>query len=264
MKKRTLRTFILTLSAFLFFVLEGSIVLLILLNGLQPLFFPTIKLNLISLLINTFLLTIASLIFSLPVSVFCATWLSQYAKKGRFKTLVCALIDALSSIPSVVYGLLGFIVFSSLLKMKYSLLSGALTMAVMTLPLMIKSIESALISVNKELSDVSFSLGANKKEVITTILLPAAKSSIFSAIVMSSAKILSESAALLLTSGIAVNYPSNGVLRHLLNSGATLSVGIYQKVLEGELSSAFAISVFVFLLSIALNIILDLLKEKSD
>lgn len=237
------------LGGLLCLLLELFVIAAVLLRGLPELSLPLLlrapsalegRAGLLPQIINTLYLTVLTLALALPIGVGCALHLNWYAQNGPAKRLLEVVIGALAGIPSAVYGLFGFLLFGSLLGLRYSILSGAATLSVMVLPTAIKTAQSALESVPRRWADSAVALGATDAEAICSILLPCARRGIASAALLAAARVAGESAALLLTAGVASSLPSGGLLRHLFSSGATLAVGLYQSVLEGDNGAAFA------------------------
>lgn len=256
-------------------LLMVTVVLLVLRFGLQALAQQligaldgraTASLGLAELLpqvINTVVICGLSLLLAMPAGIFCAVYLLYYRRGSRTAAIVEAMLGVLRAVPSAVYGLFGFLVFSQLMRLRYSVLSGILTMAVMLFAVAAGAAHSALSAVDDKLSKAALALGATKAEVLLDVVFFAAKSGLMSATVLCAAKTLGESAALLLTAGVGKAVPADGWFRYFTSSGATLAVGLYQSVLEGEISAAFASALLLLLFTGLCSLLSWLLTRKK-
>ena len=205
--------------------------------------------SLMPALINTVIMTFLSLLIAVPFGIFSAIFLVEYAKKGsRFVKLIRITAETLSGIPSIVYGLFGMLFFVTALHWGMSLLSGALTMVIMVLPLIMRTAEEALKSVPDSYREASFGLGAGKLRTIFTIVLPSAVPGILAGVILAIGRVVGETAALLYTSGTVAAVPNS-----LMGSGRTLALHMY--VLSGEglhmnQASATAVVILAFVLVI--------------
>ena len=199
--------------------------------------------SLLPSLINTLIMTLVSLVIAAPVGIFAAIFLVEYAKKGsRFVKLIRITAETLSGIPSIVYGLFGMLFFVTALHWGMSLLSGALTMVIMVLPLIMRTAEEALKSVPDSYREASFGLGAGKLRTIFTIVLPSA------GVILAIGRVVGETAALLYTSGTVAAVPNS-----LMGSGRTLALHMYVLSSEGlhvNQASATAVVILAFVLVI--------------
>jgi phosphate transport system permease protein len=203
-------------------------------------------------IINTLLLTAAALAVSLPLSALCAVWLCR-TKKKRLRAVLLRAVSALSGVPSAVYGLFGYLVFGGMLSMRYSLLSGAATAALLVLPPTVFLMRSSLDAVPRRLLSGTLSLGAGEGRAVCSVLLRSARDGFVSAALLAASRVAAESAALILTAGIGETMPDGHLVSHFLRSGATLTVGMYQSVLEGENDLAFSSGVVLMLLVLLLD-----------
>lgn len=210
-------------------------------------------------IINTVTLTLLTLLIAVPVGVFSAVYLTEYAKRGsRLVSLVRTTTETLSGIPSIVYGLFGYLVFVIGCNFHYSLLSGALTLAIMILPTIMRTTEEALQSVPDAYREGSFGLGAGRLRTIFKIVLPSAAPGILSGVVLAMGRIVGETAALIYTAGSVT-----GVSRSLLDSGRTLSVHMYALFCEGLYTDqAYATAVVLLALVIGLNALSNALGRR--
>ena len=205
--------------------------------------------SLLPSLINTLIMTLVSLAIAAPVGIFAAIFLVEYAKKGsRFVKLIRITAETLSGIPSIVYGLFGMLFFVTTLHWGMSLLSGALTMVIMVLPLIMRTAEEALKSVPDSYREASFGLGAGKLRTIFTIVLPSAVPGILAGVILAIGRVVGETAALLYTSGTVAAVPNS-----LSGSGRTLALHMYVLSSEGlhvNQASATAVVILAFVLVI--------------
>lgn len=261
----TILAALLTVASFVYLVLY------ILIKGvpyLRPeLFSWTYDSNNVSMLpsiINTFLLTALSLVISVPLGIFAAIYMVEYAKKGnRMVKFIRVTAETLSGIPSIVYGLFGMIFFVGVLKMQLSLLSGSLTVAIMVLPTIMRTTEEALLSVPQSYREGSFGLGAGKLRTVFRIVLPSAVPGILSGVILATGRIVGETAALIYTAGTMAKVPNN-----LFASARTLSVHMYLLSNEGlHTNEAFATAVvlliFVMLINMLANFVARRLSAKN-
>lgn len=210
-------------------------------------------------LVNTLIITVLSLLVAVPLGVGGAVYLTEYARRdSRLVRLVRLTAETLSGIPSVIYGLFGMMCFVTALGLGLSLLSGALTLAVMVLPLILRTTEEALRAIPDSYREGSFGLGAGKLRTVVRIVLPPAMPGILSGIVLSIGRIVGETAALLFTAGTVAKLPQS-----LLSSGRTLSLHMY--VLSGEglhVGEAYATAVVLLLLVLGMNGLSSLISRK--
>lgn len=210
-------------------------------------------------IINTVTLTLMSLILAVPIGVFSAVYLTEYAKKGnRLVRVVRTTTETLAGIPSIVYGLFGYLIFVIACKFQQSMLSGALTLAIMILPTMMRTTEEALLSVPDSYREGSFGLGAGRLRTVFKVVLPSAVPGILSGIILSVGRIVGETAALIYTSGTVAGIPKN-----ILSSGRTLSVHMYALLSEGLfMEQAYATAVVLLIMVLLINILSGFLAKK--
>lgn len=199
-------------------------------------------------LINTFIMTVLTLVIAAPVGIFAAIYLVEYAQKGnRLVKVIRITAETLSGIPSIVFGLFGMLFFVTALQWGMSLLAGIFTLVIMVLPLIMRTAEEALKAVPDSYREASFGLGAGKLRTIFTIVLPSAVPGILAGIILAIGRIIGETAALLYTSGTVAQVPD------LMGSGRTLALHMYVLSSEGlhmEQASATAVVILVFVLVI--------------
>ena len=206
--------------------------------------------SLMPALVNTVTITFCSLLIAVPLGVGAAIYLVEYAsKKNRLVKVVRMTAETLSGIPSIVYGLFGYLMFVVALKWSYSLLAGACTLAIMILPVILRTTEEALKSVSDTYREGSFGLGAGKLRTVFRIVLPAAIPGILAGVVLSIGRIVGETAALIYTAGTVADVPTS-----LMGSGRTLSVHMYMLWSEGfESEKSYATAVVLLALVVGLN-----------
>lgn len=201
-------------------------------------------------LINTVLMTVLALIIAAPLGIFSAIYLVEYAHRGsRLVKVVRMTSETLSGIPSIVYGLFGYLCFVVELNWNLSLLSGACTLAIMILPLILRTTEEALLAVDDMYREGSFGLGAGKLRTVFRIVLPPASPGILSGIILGIGRIVGETAALLYTAGTVARVPSS-----LFSSARTLSVHMYALSNEGlYINQAYATAAVLMIVVALIN-----------
>lgn len=235
----------------------GFMILFILINGV-PYLTPSLfewnytiaNVSLMPALITTLYVIGGSLLIATPISVFTAIYLVEYADRSKpIVKLISMATDTLAAVPSIVYGLFGFLFFVLFLELEFSLIAGILTTTIMVLPLIIRATEEALLSVGMPLREASYGLGAGKLRTIFSVVLPVAMPGILSGIILATGRIIGESAALIYTLGSSTNLPSS-----LLSSGRTLAVHMYVLSNEGfHVNEAYATAVVLLVLVLFLN-----------
>lgn len=210
-------------------------------------------------IINTVLMTLLSLLIAAPLGIFSAIYLVEYAKRGnKIVKLIRITAETLSGIPSIVYGLFGMLFFVVTLHWSYSILSGAFTLAIMILPLIIRTTEEALKSVPDAYREGSFGLGAGRLRTVFRIVLPSAVPGILAGIILAIGRIVGETAALIFTAGTAPVVPKS-----LFDSARTLSVHMYNLSQEGlYVDQAYATAVVLLLVVVAINGLSNFVAKK--
>ena len=210
-------------------------------------------------IINTLVMTGVALVIAVPLGIFAAIYLVEYAKRGsRLVKIIRMTAETLSGIPSIIYGLFGLLFFATYLHWGYSMLSGALTLVIMILPLIIRTTEEALIAVPDMYREASFGLGAGKLRTIFRIILPAAVPGILSGVILSIGRIVGETAALIYTSGTVAQMAVD-----LSKSGRTLAVHMYSLSREGlHMDEAYATAFILLVLVVMINGISDLIAKR--
>lgn len=201
-------------------------------------------------ILNTLVITFLALLIAVPLGIFSAIYLVEYARRGnKFVEIIRLTTETLSGIPSIVYGLFGALFFVTALKWGYSLLAGALTLSIMILPLIMRTTEEALKAVPDTYREGSFGLGAGKLRTVFYIVLPSAVPGILAGIILSVGRIVGETAALIYTAGAVAQVPSS-----IMGSGSTLAVHMYNLSREGlYMNQAYAVSVVLLLLVLFIN-----------
>lgn len=268
--KRTPGSFVLMLLVILSAIITFAVLLFltayILINGI-----PHIKPELFALkytsengslfpaLINTIVMTLLSLIIAVPFGIFSAIFLVEYAKRGnKFVDIIRITTETLSGIPSIVYGLFGMLFFVTTLKWGYSLLAGAFTLAIMILPLIMRTTEEALKAVPDSYREGSFGLGAGKLRTVFRIVLPSAVPGILAGVILAIGRIVGETAALIYTAGTVAEIPTG-----VMGSGRTLAVHMYSMSREGlHMDQAYATAVVLLVLVIGINWLSGFIAKK--
>ncbi|MCI6092907.1 phosphate ABC transporter permease PstA [bacterium] len=254
------------LSAFLTFAVLLFLIAYILIHGIPyisadlfALEYNSDNVSLFPALVNTVAMTLLSLIIAVPLGIFSAIFLVEYAKRGnRFIGVIRLTTETLSGIPSIVYGLFGMLFFVTTLKWGLSLLAGAFTMAIMILPLVMRTTEEALKSVPDSYREGSFGLGAGKLRTIFRIVLPSAVPGILAGVILAIGRIVGETAALMYTSGTVAQIPKN-----VLGSGRTLALHMYVLANEGlHTDKAYATAVILLILVIGINMLSGVIAKK--
>ena len=259
--------FLLTIAAAVITVgVLGFLVIYVLVRGIPHLTpqlfaftYTSDNVSMMPSIINTLLMTVLTLLVAVPLGVFAAIYLVEYAKNGsRLIAIVRVMAETLTGIPSIVYGLFGMLFFVGYCKWDYSLLSGAMTLAIMVLPVIMRTTEEALMAVPKSFREGSFGLGAGKLRTVFVIVLPSAVPGILSGIILATGRIVGETAALIYTAGTMAKIPSN-----IFSSARTLSVHMYRLSNEGlHTDAAFATAVVLLLMVIGINALSNVLAGK--
>ena len=201
-------------------------------------------------ILNTIYIILATLVIVIPLGVGAAVYLTEYATNHRLVAVIEYAAEALSGIPSIIYGLVGMLVFSN--RMGTSLMAGALTLVIMNLPTILRNTQESLKTVPQSYREGAFGLGAGKWRVIRTVVLPGCVDGVITGCILSVGRILGESAALLFTAGFA--HAVNGFVKGLGSAGATLTVALYVYAKEqGEFGVAFAIAAILMVLAFMIN-----------
>ena len=202
-------------------------------------------------ILNTIYIILATLLIVLPLGVGAAIYLTEYAKNKKLVALIEYAAETLSGIPSIIYGLVGMLLFSN--NFGTSLLAGALTLVMMNLPTIMRTTQESLKTVPQSYREGAFGLGAGKWRVIRTVVLPGCVDGIVTGCILTVGRILGESATLLFTAGFA--HAIHGLFSGLTSPGATLTVALYVYAKEeGEFGVAFAITAILMVLTMLINL----------
>lgn len=210
-------------------------------------------------MINTLFMTVLALLIAVPIGVGSAIYMVEYAKKGnRFVAVVRVTAETLTGIPSIVYGLFGMLFFVTALGWRLSLLSGAATVAIMVLPVIMRTTEEALMSVPDNYRQGSLGLGAGKLRTVFRVVLPSAIPGILSGVILATGRIVGETAALIYTAGSIAKVPNS-----IFDSTRTLSVHMYNLSKEGmHTEQAYATAVVLLVMVIGINLLSDWLAGR--
>lgn len=209
-------------------------------------------------LIGTLLLILIAIVIAAPLGIGSAIFLTEYTNsKSRAVRMIRVATETLAGIPSIVYGIFGYLVFVVALGLKYSLLGGGVTLAVMILPVIVRSVEESLLSVPPGLREGSFALGASKVRTIFSVVLPCAAGGIVTALILAIGRVVSESAVLILTIGMVVNKIPQG----LTSPGTSLALNVYYFGSQGYPEQAAATGVVLLILILVINAIATLIGK---
>lgn len=203
-------------------------------------------------LINTLYIIVITLLIVTPIGVGGAIYLNEYANGGKLVNAIQFTIETLAGIPSIIFGLFGMVIFGEFLGLGYSILTGALTLSLMILPIISSSTQVALKEVPESYRQGAIGIGATKWYMIRTIILPSALPGIITGIVLGIGRIVGESAALLFTAGSSYLLPHN-VFSHMFNSGGTLTIQLYLSMTNAKYDQAFGIALVLIVLVFILN-----------
>ena len=215
--------------------------------------------SLVPSLINTVLMTAFSLLIATPLGIFAAIWLVEYARRGnRLVRVVRITTETLQGIPSIVYGLFGMLFFVTQLHWGYSLIAGAFTLAIMVLPVIMRTTEEALIAVPDSYREGSFGLGAGKLRTVFTIVLPSAMPGILSGVILATGRIDGAAAALIYTASSVAKIPES-----VFSSTRTLAVHMYLLSNEGlHVDATYGTAVVLLVLVLAINCLSSFIARK--
>lgn len=217
-------------------------------------------------IVNTLYVTGLTLLFAVPVGIGAAVWLNEYAGPSRWRRLIEFATETLAGIPSIVFGLFGMVFFGTTLELGYSLLTGALTLTLMILPLITRNTQEALRAVPDSYREAAAGMGAARWYMIRTVLLPSAMPGIVTGVLLAIGRIVGESAALLLTAGSGYLLPKagQGFLDKILASGGTLAVQLYFSMAKARYDAAFGIAAVLLGVIFCLNMLAKILARRWD
>ena len=254
------------LATFLTFLALFFLIIYLLIKGvphlsadLFALHYTSDNVSLFPALVNTIWMTLLALLIAVPMGIFAAIFLVEYAGKGNhFVDVIRLTTETLQGIPSIVYGLFGMLFFVTKLKWGLSLLSGAFTLAIMILPLIMRTTEESLKSVPESYREGSFGLGAGKLRTIFRIVLPAAVPGILAGVILAIGRVVGETAALMYTAGTVAQIPDS-----VMGSGRTLALHMYVLSNEGlHTDKAYATAVVLLILVIGINTLSTVVAKK--
>ncbi len=227
-------------------------------SSLFALQYTSENVSMLPAMITTVEMTVLALLLAVPFGLFTAVYLNEYAARGsRLVRVIRITTETLSGIPSIVFGLFGMLFFVTRLHWGYSLLAGAMTLAIMILPLIMRTAEEALMAVPDSFREASFGLGAGRLRTVFRIVLPSAMPGILSGVILGIGRIVGETAALIFTAGTMAQIPG------LLQSGRTLAIHMY--VLSGEglhMNEAYATAVVLLVVVLLMNTLSALVAKK--
>jgi len=220
-------------------------------------------------IVNTLYIIILTLIIAIPFGVGAAIYLNEYAKPGKVVRLIEFTTETLAGIPSIIFGLFGYVFFGLTLKLGYSIMTGALTLSLMVLPLITRNTQEALKTVPGSYRSVALGIGATKWYIIRTILLPSAMPGIITGIILSIGRIVGESAALLFTAGSGYLLPNlgnygEGLLEKVMQPGGTLTIQLFLSMEKAQYEEAFGIAFVLLIIVFGINILTKYLSNKLN
>ena len=217
-------------------------------------------------IVNTLYIVVLTLLFATPIGIGSAIYLNEYAKPGKIVRLIEFTTETLSGIPSIIFGLFGMVFFGTALGFGYSILTGALTLTLMVLPLITRNTQEALKTVPDSYRSGAVGMGATKWYMIRTILLPSAMPGIITGVILAVGRIVGESAALLFTAGSGYLLPKAGagLFHKILESGGTLTIQLYLSMSKAQYDVAFGIAVVLLCVVLVINFLTKFLAKKLD
>ena len=254
--------FCMLLSLFITCSLVMGMILYVLLEGLPNITWELLStkpsyltetIGILPDILNTIYLVIGTLAIVLPLGVGAAIYLTEYAKNQKIVSLVEYAAETLSGIPSIIYGLVGMLIFCQICNLKTSIMAGSLTLVIMNLPTIMRTTQESLKTVPQSYREGAFGLGAGKWRVIHTVVLPGCVDGVITGCILTVGRIIGESAALLFTAGFA--HAVNDFFSGLMSPGASLTVALYVYAKEqGEFEIAFAIAAILMVLTVLINL----------
>ena len=212
---------------------------------------------------NTVFVILVSLVVALPLGVGAAVYLTEYARNRRFVAAIEFASETLAGIPSIIYALVGVILFCTAMKLQKTLLSGSLTLAIMILPTIIRSTQESLKTVPQSYREGALGLGSGKWHMIRTVVLPSSVDGIVTGCILAVGRVVGESAVLMYTAGMSMAMQSFSIDRLAGASGATLTVALYHYAKENaDFASAFSIATILLILTMIINFLASFLGKK--
>lgn len=214
-------------------------------------------------IINTLYIIVVTLCIVCPIGIGGAIYLQEYATNKKVVSIISFTTEVLAGIPSIIYGLFGMLFFGIFVGLGFSILTGSLTLAIMTLPIITRNTQVALEAVPKQYREAALGMGATKWYMIRTVLLPSAMPGIVTGIILAMGRIISESAALLFTAGSGIVLPKD-IFSHLFTSGGTLTIQLYLEMSKAHYEQAFVIALILVVIVLSLNGIAKWISKKFD
>lgn len=216
--------------------------------------------GILPMIITTVYMVLVAILVATPIGILAAVYLQEYAKQGRLVRIIRYSTEALAGIPSIVYGLFGAAFFVTTLKFGYSLIAGSLTLAIIILPVIIRTTEEALKVVPPSYREASLGLGATRFQTLYKVILPSAIPGILSGVILSMGRVIGESAALFLTAGTVYKIPTS-----IMSSGRTLTVHAFLETKEkGDIASAAAAGIVLIVMIFILNLLAKFVSKKFN
>lgn len=214
--------------------------------------------GILPMIVSTVYMVLVSIVIATPIGILSAIYLHEYAKKGKVVEIIRFATECLAGIPSIIYGLFGGIFFVVTLKMQYSIIAGALTVAIIILPVIIRTTEEALKTVPNEFREGSLAMGATQFQTLYKVILPSALPGILSGVILSIGRVIGESAAILLTAGTVASMPTS-----IFDSARTLTVHSYLLTKEmGDISGAASVGIVLIVIVLILNTSTKIIAKK--
>lgn len=214
-------------------------------------------------IINTIYMIVVTLLIACPIGIGGAIYLNEYATNKKFVSIISFTTEVLAGIPSIIYGLFGMLFFGDVLKLDYSILTGALTLTIMILPIISRNAQVALQAVPHSYREAALGIGSTKWYMIRTVLLPSAIPGILTGVILAIGRIVAESAALLFTAGSLAVLPKD-IFGHLFSSGGTLTIQLYLEMAKAHYDQAFVIALILIVIVLCLNFIAKWISRKFD
>ena len=214
--------------------------------------------GILPMIVSTVYMVLVSIVIATPIGILSAIYLHEYAKRGKVVEIIRFATECLAGIPSIIYGLFGGIFFVVTLKMQYSIIAGALTVAIIILPVIIRTTEEALKTVPNEFREGSLAMGATQFQTLYKVILPSALPGILSGVILSIGRVIGESAAILLTAGTVASMPTS-----IFDSARTLTVHSYLLAKEmGDISGAASVGIVLIVIVLILNTSTKIIAKK--
>lgn len=252
------------ISAAIVCVLAAAIAIVVLVKGLPHITLQfltekpsllTGKTGILPNILNTLYIIFFTMVIVIPLGIGAAVYLNEYAKNKKLTGLIGLAAETLSGIPSIIYGLVGMLIFVQFCGFGTSLIAGAMTLVIMTLPTIMRTTEESLKAVPQSYREGALALGSGKWRMLRTVVLPSAVDGIITGVILAVGRITGESAALFFTAGMANEIYGLAQAASSGNAGSTLTVSLYMYAKErGEFDTAFAIAAILLILTLLLNL----------